>query len=480
MFEDEDDIEFNEIDIKELIQQYIKLKQGKSHSYLDEDSFEMIVNYFDEKENLTEALHAVSLGLDQFPYSSELMYTKADLLIANQKFAEAIIQLEAAQSFDSNNMSLYILKTDALLALERNDEAIELLQIALEIFKGEEQLELLFELADVFDDYEKFDKVFDCLKLILELEPNNEEALYKICFWADHTGRLEESINIHTKIIDDFPFNEIAWFNLAAAYQCLKLYEKAIDAYKYAVAIEDKFDFAYRNMADAFIRLRKYRDAIEALEKVIELSKAEVVVYEAIGFCYQKLNNNSLARFYFKKALHLNSLDGKLHYKLAITYMNEQNWQQAIFHLDNALRFNKTSKEFNLSIGQCKMEIGNYSEAIFHFGAVVLHKPQSASGWEALIICLIKANLIDNAYERCKIAYELTERKPIFLYYLSTILFIQNKNKEALIQLENALIAAPKFIKQFLAVNKNILLNNSVVDLINRYKTNTRTKNKKK
>lgn len=30
------------------------------------------------------------------------------------------------------------------------------------------------------------------LKTILEQEPNNEEALYKICFWTDFTGRNEE------------------------------------------------------------------------------------------------------------------------------------------------------------------------------------------------------------------------------------------------------------------------------------------------
>ncbi|MEB3059476.1 hypothetical protein, partial [Parvimonas sp. D9] len=83
--------------------------------------------------------------------------------------------------------------------------------------------------------------VFDCLKLILEEDPSNEEALYKICFWTDFTGRNEESIRLHQQIIEEQPFSELAWFNLAAAYQGLKLYEKAIDAYQYAVAIDEKF-----------------------------------------------------------------------------------------------------------------------------------------------------------------------------------------------------------------------------------------------
>ena len=42
---------------------------------------------------------------------------------------------------------------------------------------------------------EEFDKIFDCLKLILEQDPGNEEALYKICFWTDFTGRNEELLN---------------------------------------------------------------------------------------------------------------------------------------------------------------------------------------------------------------------------------------------------------------------------------------------
>jgi len=88
----------------------------------------------------------------------------------------------------------------------------------------------LFELSDVYDDYENFEKVFDCLKMILEQEPNNEEALYKICFWTDFTGRNEEGIRLHQKIIDEFPFNELAWFNLAAAYQGLKFNGKPFDA----------------------------------------------------------------------------------------------------------------------------------------------------------------------------------------------------------------------------------------------------------
>lgn len=239
-------------DIQELMQRYQNLILGRANAYIEEDDFEKIIEHLDEKDEVAEAIEAANLALNQYPFSALLMIKKADLLLATRKYQEALTLLDAAALYDHKDMNLYILKTDAYMALEQTAMAIELLQEALHLFTGQERTELLLELADVYDDHEAFDKVFDCLQLVLEEDPNNEEALYKICFWTDFTGRNEESIRLHQKLIDEQPYNALAWFNLAAAYQGLKLHEKAIDAYQFAIVIDEKFDYAYRNMGDAF------------------------------------------------------------------------------------------------------------------------------------------------------------------------------------------------------------------------------------
>jgi tetratricopeptide (TPR) repeat protein len=457
-------------ELKELLQQYQQLKYGRSHSFLEEDAFERIIEYYDDKDDLKEALLAAETGLEQFPFSAQLMIKKADLLLATRKYYQALEILEKAELYDSSDISLYILKTDAYLALDQPAKAVELLQAALQTFDGDDRLDLLFELADVYDDHEEFDKVFDCLKLILEEDPTNEEALYKICFWTDFTGRSEESIKLHQQIIDDYPYNEIAWFNLGAAFQGLKLYEKAIDAYQYAVTIDEKFDYAYRNMGDAYLRLRKYKDAIEVLEKVLELTRPEDVIYEAIGHCYHKLNNFAQARFHYKKASHLNADDSRLYYKIAKTYVAEEQWQSAVKQLEHALRIQRNSNDYNLAMGECKMELQHYKDAIVYFGNVVRSKPRNATGWEALIRCLVKAEYFEEAAEQCMAAMKATEAKPIFIFYYSAILFSLNKSKEALLQLENAMSQSPKMLKKFVELRPGILQNNQVVDIIARYK----------
>ncbi len=459
-------------DIKELLKQFQNMKAGAKHSFLDEEAFEKIIDHFDDVEDFNQALEASELGVTQFPYSSTLHIKKADLLIATRQYQKALKVLNHAELLDSNDINLYILKTDAYLALDQQEKAVVLLENALQLFSGEERLELLFELADVYDDYEEFDKIFDCLKLILEQDPNNEEALYKICFWTDFTGRNEESIHLHQQIIDDFPYSELAWFNLAAAYQGIKLYEKSVDAYKYAIAIDEKFDYAYRNMGDAFIRMRKYREAIEVLEKVLELSRPEDVIYEAIGHCNDRLKNFAQARFYYRKASHLNQEDSKLHYKIACTYINELQWVTAIKHLETALQFNRMQPEYNLAMGECKMQLENYKEAIQYFSNVVRQRPRNVPGWEALIRCLYFGEFYEETLEQVKAAMKMTDNKPVFSFYLVAVYFAMGKSKEALLQLNKAMDKAPKLLKKLIELNPSLLRNQQVVDIAARYKRN--------
>ncbi len=45
-------------ELRALLQQFDNLRAGRSHSFIDEDSFERIIDYYDEKEQLPQALVA--------------------------------------------------------------------------------------------------------------------------------------------------------------------------------------------------------------------------------------------------------------------------------------------------------------------------------------------------------------------------------------------------------------------------------------
>lgn len=457
-----------------LLKSYEKMRKGEQFTFIEVDGFEQIADYFIENEQFKEALEAAETGLELYPFSSRLLVLKAEALLSIKRYRESLYFLEKAACMDNTDHMVFVLQIEAYLALGETDEAIRVFQQAVMNFEDEDLIQLLFEVAEVFDDFEMFDKVFDCLKLILEQDPHNEEALYKICFWTDYTGRNEEGIALHKNIIEENPYSELAWFNLGAAYQGIKLYEKAIDAYSYAVAINEKFDYAYRNMGDAFIRLKQYKEAIESLEKVLSLSMPEAVIYEAIGHCHDRLKNYSQARSNYKKSSHLNPEDSQLLFKIAGTYMSEENWELAIKTLQSALSFHLLQPEYNLAIGRCYMALENYEEAITYLSNVVRVRPKTSKGWIELLNCLFHAELYDDGYDYAMTAYEQTDAKAIFIYYQAAFLFATNKPKEALQRLEVALHHSPRLLKHFIALDPSFLQHHSIVALISRCKKSTR------
>ena len=107
----------------ELLQQYSSMKQGNSYTFIEEDGFEQLIDYFDEKDDLASALEAADYGIQQYPYSSILQIKKADLLIAKKQYREALDLLEQAELLDRGDINLYILKTDVYLALDQQKKA---------------------------------------------------------------------------------------------------------------------------------------------------------------------------------------------------------------------------------------------------------------------------------------------------------------------------------------------------------------------
>jgi tetratricopeptide (TPR) repeat protein len=456
-------------EMQELLKVYHGLRSGRHQTFLEEEDFERLIDHFDDKDELKQALEAAESGLTQFPFSSVLMLKKADLLLCCKQYQDALDLIEQAEPFCPNDPTILVLKTDAFLALEQPEAAALALEQAVTQFEGDEKLELLFELCEVYDDYEDFERVFDCLVHILTEDPCNEEALLKICFWADHTGRCEESIKLHQRIIEDFPFCELAWFNLATAFQGLKLYEKAIDAYQFALAIDEKLDIAYRNMGDAHIRLRQYRLAIENLEKVLELGRPEDVIHEAIGHCHHKLEEFAEARAHYRKASQLNSNDSRIYYKIAITYCKETRWEQAIKQLEVAMRMHRLQPEYNLLMGECKMEQGKLKEAIQFFSNVVRVRPKNVSGRQSLICCLIKAEFFDEALEQAQHALQATNGKPLFEFYAAASCFLLGHSKQALAYLDSGLKKNHKDFRKILSLVPGLLHRPQVLDIINRH-----------
>ena len=92
--------------IKELLQQYENLRSGLAHSFIDEDSFEKIIDYYQENDDLGRAMDAAETATDQYPYSAQLIVKKADILLANRRYQDCLDLLDQAELYDHNDINI--------------------------------------------------------------------------------------------------------------------------------------------------------------------------------------------------------------------------------------------------------------------------------------------------------------------------------------------------------------------------------------
>jgi len=469
MFDDDYlDDEWSSLD--ELLRRYEEVKDGTAASFMDEDEFEQVIEYFFQNSNEEQALLACDIARTYYPFSSSILLLRAEILTQGQKYGQALKTLDEMEQYDQNNLDAVLLRSDIFLSQFKYDQAAALLEQRVESFSGRDKIELLLELSDVYDESEEFDAVFDTLKRIVKIDKRNDEALQKLCFWADFTDRNEESVNIHTELTESDPYNSLAWFNLGAAYQGLKLYEKAIDSYEFCVAIDEKFEFAYRNMADAYMRLKWYEKAIEVLEKHLEIAKAEDVIFEAMGYCWEKKKNFSKARHYYRQASQLSPQDDSIFYKIGETYAREKQWEKAVKSYSVALHLNKDNASYCMAIGNCLMEMEVTSEALVCYLNAVRLKPGNKTTWVALIRGLYIAGYYEEALTQIEVAREHCSDKPDFRFYQAAVLLELGKSKEAMLQLAKALKEAPSKVKIFTELNPEYLRRTAVTELIGKYK----------
>ena len=470
MFDDDDYLDDDSSSMEEVLRQYEAVKRGEAMGMMDEEDFGRVIEYYFQNGQEDQALLACDIARTYCPFSTSLLLLKAEILTNAQKYGQALNVLDEVEQFEQHNLDVVLLKSDILVGQFKFSAAAHMLEEESLHFEKKELVELLLELTDVYDEDEEFEAVFRTLKRIIAVDRRHEEALQKICFWAEFTDKLEESIEIHTALTEKDPYNALAWFNLGAAYQGLKMWEKAIDAYEFCVAIDEKFEFAYRNMADAYMRLKWYERAIEVLEVHLEIAKPEDVIYEAMGYCWEKQKNFSKARHYYRQASQLSPQDDSIFYKIGETYALEDDWEKAAKSFSIALKLNKDNAGYCMALGNSLLKMGATSEALVCLLNAVRLKPNNKTTWVNLIRGLYISGHYEEALTQLEVARDHIGKKPDLHYYEAALLMEMGKTKEAIFFLEEGLRGAPTRLRTFTDLNPDFLRRAAVTDLIARYK----------
>ena len=100
---------------------------------------------------------------------------------------------------------------------------------------------------------------------------------------------LKTVLTYYLKYLEEEPFSDSAWYNLGIIYNKLESYEKAMEAYDYALAINSQNTFAIFNKGNILSNLERYTDAIPVYHEYLENEPDSFEAMTYLAECYEKM-----------------------------------------------------------------------------------------------------------------------------------------------------------------------------------------------
>ncbi|MCS6916953.1 MAG: tetratricopeptide repeat protein [Chitinophagales bacterium] len=470
-----DDREFDEeqpLNIHAVVARFEEGLSRRRPEFFDVATFESLIRYYENKQQWQQALEVADCAINQHPFSAVFLIKKAALLIMMKKNHQAEELLQQAEVLDPTDVAIPVLRSDLYLQTNRPELAKKVLEhAARQATSAEDREELLLELADVYEELDEFDHLFEALAQVLRANPRSQEALSRMWYAVELSGKYEASIALHQWIIDQDPYSYLAWHNLGNAYYDIGRYPEAIEAFGFATAINENWDLSYRDCGDAYLQLRQYRKAIEQFQLAIKASKPYEELLSAIGFCYEKLKNFTYARAYYRRAIQQDPRFHEGYFRIGETYRKQRSWVKALQYYKKAVRIQGNRAEYLVALAEMHSRLGD-TQALILCGqnlAALDFSAKTKTHYEKMVTLLIGADCCEEAIRL--LDYATCERGTLasFPYLRAAALLLLGRRREGLGWLELGLSRHIKKAKMFFRLCPTLRQDPVIVSLLQRY-----------
>lgn len=458
-------------EIIDLIKQYEEAVKTKSPVFFEEESFEQIIQFYQDNNEFNKALRVIESALEQHSFSS-FFHTKRAEILANQKrFEEAMASLAEAEKLDPNDINIFLIRADVYLWEGQHQSAMEEVEYALGIAtETGDKCELYLEMADIWEDQEKYPEVINSLKNALREDPENEEALNRLWFCTELTEGYAESIVFHEQLIEQSPYSYLAWFNLGHAYAGAGDLEKALDAFEYVMAIKEEFDPGYTCTGDVLYNLERYHESLNYYLEAIKLSKPNKELYLKAAEALEKMGDFSRSRSYLRKAITVDPYFDEAFYRIGETYRLEEKWPKAIASFERAVKLNKENVDYLASLADAYLSTGDGDQALEIFERIFQLDPQSKQNWINLATAYFNVENFRKAFQvltEAEVKYEGSAD----ICYIKCVFYHQVGNRnEALLNLERGLMLSFHEHPLIFDMDESLMDDTTVLQIIEQYR----------
>jgi tetratricopeptide (TPR) repeat protein len=335
-----------------LIQKYETLLYNKEDMYFDTDEFEVIASYYISKDRYIDALEALIHAELCHPDDIELSLHKIRIMMFLDNFDRAFELLLILENKAYDLFEIHLYKGHIYTLNDDIENAIKEFELVFEK-KTDSGIEDLQYIPEILIDQKYFEEALIFLHKLIDSGNTNAKIFFSAGYCYDQISNKKEAEKYYEKSLDEDPFNEKTWVILGTLHLNANEIDKALDAFEYALSIDNEDHVALICKTAALIQSGSYDSAIECIMEILDKEPNDVNALCDLGGCYEKEQNPEEAKQCYVEAIREEPDFALPYWGLGRLLYLQGDIEAAINVIDKAIELEPNNENFLYFRGQC-------------------------------------------------------------------------------------------------------------------------------
>jgi tetratricopeptide (TPR) repeat protein len=341
-----------------LIQKYETLLYNKESIYFDSEEFGIIITYYMSEERYADALEALIHAELCHPEDVELSLHKVRIMMHLDNFDRAfeLLSILEDKAYDLFEINLY--KGHIYTMNDDIENAIKEFELAIEKNPELDDEELQY-IPEILMDHKYFDEAIVFLHKFIDAGNADAKMFFNIGYCYEQISNIQEAEKYYEKSLDEDPFNEKTWIILGSLYLNALNLDKALEAFEFALSINNNDDIASLCKIATLITSGEYDKAINCIMDVLSKSPDDANALYRLGECYEKKQNPEEAKHCYTKAIRQETDFDMSYWGLSRILYAQGDIETAIQVIDKAIEIEPDNEDYLYFRGQCFISLSS-------------------------------------------------------------------------------------------------------------------------
>lgn len=349
---------FEDPEFKESLARYEGMVENHTPAYFEADELTDIAEYYATKGRNEDADKAIIFALQLHPDDVDALIFRARSLMLQGKQEEARTVMGLIKN--TTDREFKFLQADLLMEEEQMEEADKILQQLAtdEEYELDTLLDIILDYIDINQE-EYARKWMDCLFARFDIQglaKTDQRLRDALCDYYCIFNNSDQAIPYLNITLDEYPYSIRHWKELGKCYLAQSQYEKANEAFDFALAIDENDMEALTFKAMMYAHIGNLQEAANYYLRVEAVAEKKGPIYIALASIYFDMRIYGMSMKYIQKLLKnkekSNSLDlSKIYSLAALCQAALEHPDEGAMYMDQALELNSHDVDIRINAG---------------------------------------------------------------------------------------------------------------------------------